>query len=140
MDPVLEQQLRAIYASTKTIAVVGATPNPDKPGNYIPAYLQSQGYRIVPVTPTHGRVLGERAYGRLSDVDVSVDVVQVFRPPGEAPDIVRGAIDLDADVVWMQPGIVSEEAAELGRAAGLTIVMDRCMGATHGELGLGPGP
>lgn len=140
MEPELEAKLRDIYASTKTIAVVGATPNPDKPGCFIPAYLHSQGYRIVPVTPAHQEVFGEPAYATLSEVDVPVDVVDVFRPASEAPDIVKDAISVGAKVVWLQPGIVSGEAATLGRRAGLTVIMDRCMGVTHRELGLGPGP
>lgn len=140
METALEQTLREIYASTQTIAVVGATPNRDKPGNSIPRYLQSQGYRIVPVTPSHDEVLGEHAYAALSDVDVPVDVVEVFRPASEAPGIVREAITLGAKVVWLQLGIVSSEAAAIGRQAGLTVIMDRCMGATHRELGLGPRP
>ena len=137
MDSTLEHALRDIYASTRTIAVVGATPNRDKPGNFIPRYLQSQGYRIVPVTPSHDDMLGERAYAALRDVDVPVDVVEVFRPASEAPGIVRDAILLEAKVLWLQLGIVSNEAAAIGRQAGLTVIMDRCMGATHRELGLG---
>jgi hypothetical protein len=135
-----EARLREIYASTRTIAVVGATPNAEKPGNFIPAYLQSQGFRIIPVTPAHEEVLGERSYSSLSDVDEVVDVVEVFRPATEAPGIVEAAIDAGVEVVWLQPGIVSVEAARLGRDAGITVVMGRCMGVTHRELGLGPGP
>lgn len=136
----LDSILRDIYASTRTIAVVGATPNRDKPGCFIPEYLQSQGYDVVPVTPSHHEVFGERAYSTLSEVNVPVDVVEVFRPASEAPRIVKDAITLGAKVVWLQPGIVSDEAAALGGQAGLTVIMDRCMGATHRELGLGPGP
>lgn len=138
METTLEQTLRNIYASAETIAVVGATPNPEKAGNSIPRYLQSQGYRIVPVTPSHREVFGVRAYPSLADVDVPVDVVDVFRPAPEAPGIVREAIGLGAKVVWLQLGIVSEEAAAIGEEGGLTVIMDRCMGATHRELGLGP--
>ena len=138
MDVTLEQTVRDIYASAKTIAVVGATPNPDKAGNSIPRYLQSQGYRIVPVTPAHEEVFGERAYPSLADVDVSVDVVDVFRPASEAPGIVQQAIDLGASVVWLQLGIKSDEAAAIGEQSGITVVMDLCMGAAHRKLGLGP--
>lgn len=138
MDPTFEQTLRDIYASAEAIAVVGATPNPEKAGNSIPRYLQSQGYRIIPVTPAHNEVFGVRAYPSLADVDVPVDVVNVFRPAAEAPQIVTDSIPLGADVVWLQLGIVSEEAAAIGEQAGLTVIMDRCMGATHRALGLGP--
>lgn len=134
------ERLREIYASARTIAVVGATPNVEKPGYTIPRYLQSQGYRIIPVTPAHAKVLDEDAYPSLKEVDVPVDVVQVFRPAPEAPDIVRAAIGLGAGTVWLQPGIVSEEAAQLAEEAGLMVVMDLCMGVAHRELGLGPGP
>lgn len=140
MDASLERTLRDIYASTRTIAVVGATPNPDKPGNFIPRYLQSQGYRIVPVTPAHAEVFGEEAYESLPDIDVGIDVVEVFRPADEAPGIAEDAVTLGAQVLWLQLGIVSPEAEAIGRHAGLTVIMDRCMGATHRELGLGTGP
>lgn len=138
VDMTLEQTLRDIYASAETIAVVGATPNPEKAGNSIPRYLQSQGYRIVPVTPAHDEVFGVSAYSSLADVDVPIDVVDVFRPASEAPGIVRQAIALGAGVVWLQLGIESDEAAALGEQAGLTVIMDLCMGATHRKLGLGP--
>lgn len=140
MDASLERTLRDIYASTRTIAVVGATPNPDKPANFIPRYLQSQGYRIVPVTPAHAEVFGEKAYDSLADIDVGIDVVEVFRPADEAPGIAEDAVTLGAQVLWLQLGIVSPEAEAIGRQAGLTVIMDRCMGATHRELGLGTGP
>jgi predicted CoA-binding protein len=140
MDASLERTLRDIYASTRTIAVVGATPNADKPANYIPRYLRSQGYRIVPVTPGHAEVFGEKAYRSLADIDFAIDVVEVFRPADEAPGIAEDAVMLGAQVLWLQIGIVSPEAEAIGRRAGLTVIMDRCMGATHRELGLGTGP
>jgi hypothetical protein len=138
MDPAFEQTLRDIYASAESIAVVGATPNSEKAGNSIPRYLLSQGYQIIPVTPAHNEVFGVRAYPSLADVDVPIDVVNVFRPAREAPQIVTDSIPLGAGVVWLQLGIVSEEAAAIGEQAGLTMIMDRCIGATHRALGLGP--
>ena len=138
MDPAFEQTLRDIYASAEAIAVVGATPNPEKAGNSIPQYLQSQGYRIIPVSPAHDEVFGVRAYPSLSDVDVPVDVVNVFRPAGEAPQIVTDSIPLGANVGWLPLGIVSGEAAAIGEQAGRAMIMDRCIGATHRALGLGP--
>jgi predicted CoA-binding protein len=140
LNPSLERQLRDIYADAQTIAVIGATMNENKAGFFIPRYLQQQGYRIVPVNPSYTEVLGERAYASLSDVDVPIDVVDVFRPAAEAPSIAKDAVSVGAKVLWLQPGIVSQDAATIGEAAGMTIVMDRCMGATHSELGLGPGP
>jgi uncharacterized protein len=140
MDPSLREQLLRIYAETKTIAVVGASADPAKPAHQIPRYLQSQGYRILPVNPRGGELLGEAVARSLAEVDGPVDVVEVFRPAEEAPGIARQAIAIGAKVLWLQLGIESEEARRLAGAAGLTVVMNRCMGATHGELGLGPGP
>jgi hypothetical protein len=140
MDPSLREQFLRIYAETKTIAVVGASAEPSKPAHQIPRYLQRQGYRILPVNPRGGELLGEAVARSLAEVDGPVDVVDVFRPAEEAPGIAREAIAIGARVLWLQLGIESEEAKRLAEAAGLTVVMNRCMGETHGELGLGPGP
>jgi uncharacterized protein len=134
------EQLLCIYASARTIAVVGASADPSKPAHQIPRYLQSQGYRIIPVNPRGGELFGERVFRSLAEIDVPVDVVDVFRPAEEAPEIARRAIAIGAKVLWLQLGIESEEARQLAEAAGLAVVMNRCMGATHGMLGLGPGP
>lgn len=132
--------LRAIYATTRTIAVVGASDDRAKPAGYVPAYLRSQGYRIIPVNPARDTVLGEPAVASLTDIAEPVDVVEVFRPPGEGPDIARAAAGIGAKVVWFQPGTQSAEATAVAREAGLTVVTRICMGTTHGTLGLGPGP
>jgi predicted CoA-binding protein len=133
-------ELLEIYRRARTIAVVGASASRGKAAHAIPAYLQSQGYRIVPVNPRGGEILGERAYPSLREVDLPVDVVDVFRPPEEAVAVARDAIAVGADVLWFQPGTHTEEAVRLARDAGLTVVAERCMGEMHGELGLGPGP
>lgn len=135
-----DETLHEIYATTKTIAVVGATNDPWKHGNSIPAYLQSQGYTIVPVNPKGGEILGEKAYASLSEVDVPIDVVDVFRPSEETPGIASDALKIGAKVLWLQTGIESEEAERIGREGGLEVVMNACMGMTHQRLGLGPGP
>ena len=140
MDASLRERLVGIFAETKTIAVVGASADPSKPAHTIPRYLQRQGYRIVPVNPRGGELLGEPVARSLAEVDGPVDVVEVFRPAEEAPRIAREAVEVGAKVLWLQLGIVSQEARQVAEAAGLTVVMDRCMGQTHGELGLGPGP
>ena len=134
------EALRRIYDETKTIAVVGASADPTKPAYRIPRYLQRQGYRIVPVNPRGGTILGEPVFTTLAEVNVPVDVVDVFRPAAEAPEIARQAIAIGAKVLWLQVGIESEEARHLAEAAGLRVVMNRCMGATHAQLGLGSGP
>jgi uncharacterized protein len=135
-----DDELRKIYAETKTIAVVGASNDESKAANEIPRYLQRQGFRIVPVNPRGGEILGERAYASLTEVDVPVDVVDVFRPSEETPGIAREAVSIGAKVLWLQLGIESEEAARIATEGGLTIVMNMCMGATHRRLGLGPRP
>lgn len=133
------EELRPLYESAHTIASVGASTNPRAPGGYVPRYLQAHGFRIVPVNPARAEVLGEPSFDDLRDVDVAVDVVQVFRPADEAPAIAKAAVEIGAKILWLQPGIRSEEAAAIGRDAGLTVVMGRCMGVVHGQLGLGPG-
>jgi predicted CoA-binding protein len=140
MDAALREQLLRIYAETRTIAVVGASGDPAKPAHTIPRYLQRQGYRILPVNPRGGELLGEPVARSLAEVEGPVDVVDVFRPADEAPEIAREAVKVGAKVLWLQLGIASEEARQVAEAAGLTVVMDRCMGETHRQLGLGPGP
>lgn len=132
--------LRQIYAETKTIAVVGASADESKAGHRIPRYLQSQGYRIIPVSPRGGEILGERVYASLDEVEVPIDAVDVFRPAEEAPDIARAAVGAGAKVLWLQTGVQSGEAGRIAEEGGLRVVMNTCMGATHGRLGLGPGP
>ena len=132
--------LLRIYEEAETIAVVGASATEGKPDHDIPQYLRSQGFRIVPVNPRGGEILGERSYPSLHDIDVPFDVVEVFRPPEGAEGIARHAIAVGAKTLWFQPGTHTEEAVALAREAGLTVIAGRCMGVTHGWLGLGPGP
>jgi predicted CoA-binding protein len=128
------EELKEIYRATSTIAAVGASSDPSKASHRIPAYLQSQGFRIIPVSPRGGELFGERVYASLVEVEGPVDVVNVFRPATEAPDIAAQAAKIGAKVVWLQDGIVSDEAAEVAQRAGMTIVMDLCMGTTHARL------
>lgn len=132
-----DDELRRIYAEIRTIAVVGASADPDKPSNQVPEYLQSWGYRVLPVNPHGGEILGQPVFRALADIEEPVDVVQVFRPPREVPAIAREAAAIGADILWMQPGIVSPEGARLGAELGLTVAMDICMRQTHLRLGLG---
>ncbi len=131
---VTDDQLIEIYRTTRTIAVVGASANTEKPAHSIPAYLQSQGYRIIPVNRAGGEILGEQAATSLDEITGPIDVVDVFRPPREVPAIARQAVKAGAKVLWLQAGIVSEEAARIAEEAGLAVVMDTCMGATHRRL------
>ncbi len=132
-------QLKAILLSTKTIAIVGLSSNPEKDSYSIAAYLQQQGYRIIPVNPTADQILGEKAYPDLASVPVKVDVVEIFRRSEDVPPIVDGAIDIGAKVVWMQVGIENEAAAQKARSAGLQVIMNACMRVAHRML-IGPAP
>lgn len=126
--------LKRILEQTKTVAVVGLSPNPERPSHGIAQYLQEQGYRIIPINPMVEKVLGETSYPHLKVVPETVDVVQIFRRPEDIPSIAEDAIAIGAKIIWMQVGIVHQEAAEQARRAGLQVVMDRCMRATHREL------
>ena len=139
MVPSREELLR-IYAQPKTIAVVGASDRAGKAAHDIPRYLQAQGYRIVPVNPRGGEILGEHAFASLREVNVPIDIVEVFRPPAEAEAIARDTVAVGATVLWFQLGTDTDAAAALAEEGGLTVVRRRCMGVTHGLLGLGPGP
>lgn len=119
--------LRRILRESKTIAMVGLSANWYRPSYFAAKYLQDHGYRVIPVTPQYEEVLGEKCYPRLEDVPEPVDVVDCFRRVEEIPALTRSAIDIGAKVLWMQLGIVDEKSADEARAAGLEVVMDRCM-------------
>jgi uncharacterized protein len=127
-------QLQEILSTAKTIAVVGLTTRESLPSYSIPAYLQGQGYRIIPVNPHLTEALGEKAYASVADIPEPVDIVDIFRRPEDIPPVVEDAIANGAKVVWMQLGIRNEEAAARAREAGLTVIQDNCIGATHRRL------
>jgi predicted CoA-binding protein len=133
------EELLRLYRESSTIAVVGCTNKWPKPSCVIPAYMQSEGYRIVPVNPREDEVLGERCFASLAEVSEPVDIVNVFRLPHEAPAIAAAAVAIGARCVWLQTGIVSEEARGIAEAGGLMFVEDRCIAVSHGQLGLGWG-
>jgi predicted CoA-binding protein len=132
-----DQMMKDILLSAKTIASVGLSSNMEKESYWIVLYLKEQGYHIIPVNPTAAEILEEKAYPNLESIPVKIDVVQIFRKPEDVPPIVDDAIKVGAKVVWMQEGIVNEEAAQKAREAGLQVVMDACMRATHRRL-IGP--
>ncbi len=125
------QAIPKILQTAKTIAVVGFSSRPSRPGHYVPAYLQSQGYRIIPINPKLEQGLGETAYAELADIPEPVDVVLLFQRSENVPPFVEKAIEIGAKTVWMQLGIANEEAAETARAAGLNVVQDHCMMVEH---------
>ncbi|HKZ99149.1 MAG TPA: CoA-binding protein [Thermoplasmata archaeon] len=126
--------LRKVFSETRTIAVVGCSKDPAKEAHSVPAYLQSVGYRIIPVNPTADEILGEKAYTSLADVREPYDLVEIFRPSADVPPHVDMAIRGPAQAIWMQLGIRHDEAARKAEAAGKTVVQDRCMRTEHRRL------
>lgn len=125
-DPVTE-----ILKNSRTIAVVGLSSRCFRPSHGVAEYLQSAGYRIIPVNPSETEVLGEKSYARLEDVPVPVDIVDVFRRSEFVPEIVESAIRIGARAVWMQEGVIHSDAAERARSVGLFVVMNACMLKEH---------
>jgi O-acetylhomoserine (thiol)-lyase len=129
--------LRRIQAETRTIALVGASANPDRPSHYVMQFLQAQGYRVIPVNPglAGQDLLGEPVYASLRDIPGKIDMVDVFRASAQVPPVVDDAIAIGAKVVWMQLGVSHDEAAARAREAGLLVVMNRCPKIEFGRLG-----
>jgi predicted CoA-binding protein len=127
-------EARRLMGRGTTIAVVGCSTNPDKPAHFVPKYLQEHGYTIIPVNPTaKGEILGKTVYPSLRAVPVPVDIVDIFRPAADVPPIVEDAIAIKAKAIWMQEGIVHNAAADRARAAGLQVVMNKCLKKVHGS-------
>ena len=126
--------IKEIVTKYHTIAVVGLSPDAGKPSFEVAAYLQRAGYRIIPVNPACQEILGERCYPTLAEIPDQVEIVDVFRRPEFLPQIVEQAISKGAKVVWMQEGIVNQQAADRAEAAGLAVVMDRCLLKEHHKL------
>jgi len=142
-DPVCElpkknaatEEIRRLLSEAKTIAVVGLSDDPARDSHRIAAYLQDRGYRVIPVNPRVGEVLGEKAYPDLASVPVPIDIVDVFRRVEAIPAIVDEAIAAGAKTVWMQLGLAHNASAEKARAAGLDVVMNKCIMVEHRRLG-----
>jgi uncharacterized protein len=131
-----DRELRALLGDAHTIAVVGLSSKPDRPSNSVASYLQDHGYRIVPVNPKETEVLGERAYASLRDLpdDIHVDVVDVFRRAEETPGVARDAVAIGARVLWLQDGIVNEDAYRIASDAALEVIMGVCIRSTIQRL------
>jgi predicted CoA-binding protein len=127
-------EIAELLKGAKTIAVVGLSPKPDRPSHGVSAYMQAQGYHIIPVNPGYTEILGEKAYKSLLDVPEPIDIVDIFREPSAVPEIVDQAIQKKAKAIWMQEGIVHNAAAEKARVAGLKVVMNKCIYKEHVKL------
>ncbi len=127
------ETIRDLLHRAHTVAIVGLSDKKERASNFVGSYLKSEGYKIIPVNPLKQEILGEKSYPDLKSIPVQVDIVDIFRRPDEIVPIVKEAIEIKAKAIWMQLGIVNREAAELARAAGLLVVMDRCMKMEHGR-------
>ena len=125
---------KEILNTSQAIAVVGLSEKPERPSYNVASYLKEHGYKIIPVNPKALEILGEVCYPDLSSVPEPIDVVDIFRRPEDVPAIVEEAIKVGAKAVWMQEGVINEEAAERASKAGLQVVMDRCMKKEHLKL------
>lgn len=123
-----DDELRTLLTRATTIAVVGASSNPDKSSHGIMQKLQRSGYTVIPVNPSETEVLGRRAYPSLKEIPVPIDIVDVFRRPEDTPAIADEAVAVGAKALWLQTGIANEDAAARAKAGGLTVVMDACIG------------
>jgi len=133
-----DEEVRRILAAARTVAVVGISDNPERDSYRVAAYLKEHGYRVVPVNPKLDAVLGEKAYPNLAAIPFSVDVVDIFRKPEAIPEVVDEAIRTRAKVVWMQEGLAHNASADRARAAGLEVVMSKCIMKEHRKAALFP--
>jgi len=133
-----DAEMKRLLEQTQSIAVVGLSSRPERPSHGVARYLIAQGYRVIPVNPTVDEVLGLKSYPDLKAIPEPVDVVDIFRRSEHVPPIVEQAIEIGARAVWMQLGVVHEEAAARAEAAGLIVVMDRCIAVEHRRLGIAP--
>jgi predicted CoA-binding protein len=124
-------QITKLLQDAKTIAVVGLSDNPLRPSHGVAAYLQSHGYRIIPVNPQIESCLGEKAYASLREITGKIDIVNIFRRPEFVDEVVDQAIEIKAPAIWMQEEVIHEEAAQKARKAGIFVVMDRCILQEH---------
>ena len=129
-----DAELRRILMTIRTVASVGVSSNEEKPSYSIFQYLVEHGYRMIPVNPGTPEIQGQKTFPDLASIPNKIDVVQVFRKPEDVPPVVEQAIKAGAKYVWMQEGVINQQAADMAEAAGLGVVMDRCMRATHRRL------
>jgi predicted CoA-binding protein len=129
-----DDTIKKLLATPQTVAVVGCSPNPERDSHRIAKLLQARGHRVIPVNPGHRVILGETCYARLRDIPGAVDMVDIFRRSEQVAPIVDEAIETGAKIVWMQLGVIDEQAAAKAQQAGLTVVMDRCPAIEYRRL------
>ncbi|MCK4838206.1 MAG: CoA-binding protein [Desulfobulbaceae bacterium] len=127
-------EISLLLKKYRNIAIVGLSPKNNRPSNQVAVYLMEAGYNIIPVNPGQQEILGKKCYPDLESIPEPIDIVDIFRRPEDLPPIVESAIKIGAKVVWMQQGIVNEDAAASAKKAGLTVVMDRCLKVDHRNL------
>lgn len=128
------EDIRKILETSKTIAVVGLSPKPERPSQGIYFYLKSQGYNVFGVNPGISELRGDKVYGSLKDIPVPIDIVDIFRAPDAVPEIVEESIKLNVKCIWMQEGIVHNQAAEKAMQSGIFVVMNRCIFKDHKRI------
>lgn len=121
-------------SESRTIAVVGMSPRPDRPSHYVAKYLMEQGYKVIPVNPVVEEVLGMKSYPDLVSIPEAIDMVDIFRRSSQVPPVVDDAIAAGARFIWMQDGVVNEDAASKASAAGMSVVMDNCTLREHSRI------
>jgi predicted CoA-binding protein len=126
--------LRRVLGETRTIAVVGLSADWFRPSYFAAKYMQDHAYRIIPVNPKYAEILGQKCYPDLRSIPEPVDLVDVFRKPADAPAVARDAVAIGARFLWLQIGVLSDEAVQIGQSAGLTVVMDRCVKIEYARL------
>ncbi len=129
--------IRRLLRESRTLAIVGLSRDPVKASHFVASYMRHEGYRIIPVTPHEGTILGERTWPSLAEVPEPIDLVVVFRRASECPAVARQAVAAGAKALWLQLRVVSPEAAAIAEAAGMPVVMDKCVKIEHGRFGGG---
>ncbi len=124
-------RIRRVLHNSRTIAVVGLSPNELRASNFVGFYLKRHGYNVIPVNPRAEEILGAKSYASLSEIPGPVDIVNVFRAPDAVPDIAREAVEIGAKTLWLQFGVISPEGAQIATDGGLTVIMDRCLKVEH---------
>ena len=129
-----DSELKLILENSKTIAVIGCSSSPEKAAHRIPKYMKENGYKMIPINPNSHEILGEKCYKSILDIKEKVDIVNIFRPSEECLDVVEEAIKIKPKAIWMQTGIINEDANRLAEKNGIKVVMDKCMMVEHRRL------